>query len=275
MKKLQKLLITLHLFLAFDFCRGAEECIIFDESNFFMVTHGQDGDIIELSRKPEDIIFEEINAARRVLLDEPSFEKKSMIVAQIAARAGYLAGLCNIDIQQEVLKLVGESFELDNEILGSWQYKYEYIIGRTRTAEDPNWTDEEKRQVNLAKKAFDNLHRLSTNQDIHKALSEVDFDYLDDVTQQAFHQAVKQQLKIVDIKRACDHYLMTQDLKEFSSKKIAEEKKLRDEKEFYKKALKLKRAHYSQQSFKGFNPVLDNLPVPVARSISEGLEEID
>lgn len=83
-----------------------------------------------------DAIDVAIEKAKDDIAAEPSYEKKTLIRAQLNT---VLADIDTIEGQEHARQKIKEALQAEDNMLENWQYEYEWIIGKTRTQANPTW----------------------------------------------------------------------------------------------------------------------------------------
>jgi len=152
---------------------------------------------------PIEQFHKNITIIKNNIAKESSFKKKSLMIAQLYAQAQEFDDL---ETQSKILKTITESLGHENTTILQWQYNYEWIIGKTRTTDNPNWTPKERQDLIIAQQIYEQFKSLQ-NRKPQELLN--NYEQLDLPTQQALNSALEQGLKIINIDEITDSYLKT------------------------------------------------------------------
>lgn len=147
---------------------------------------------------------EKIDKAQVDIASEYSLKNKSLMLAQLYASTQEYD---DPEEQMNIIKTLNQKFKTENDAITSWQYNYEWIIGTTRTAENPTWTQPEKEQLQSAKEIYMRLKE-NSKKDFNGILA--GYEDLEPSIQQALLSACQQGLKFSNIEDFAKNYMETQ-----------------------------------------------------------------
>jgi len=156
-------------------------------------------------------INEYITEVKKSIKKEPNFKQKTMLLAHAYQEVFEKNG----DDIESTRKKLDIDFENENSALNDWQYKYEWIIGRTRTSMNSNWSKSKYSELLDAKTIFNKIKDQKEKEEgiNSEVLLELLYGYekLSNNTQQALLSSLEQGLKIKNIEEIALQYLVEVD----------------------------------------------------------------